>query len=352
MSAKLAFLTKNRYNLEQRQLYNIERLIFFYITLILFLFVIIIRPSAGADLRDIRIGEYKSFTRIVFEFNKEFSLKLPVNTDENKVIISFSQTRKALKRNILFNKSGPVMGIEFFQKQSHLTAVIILEWPYFRIKSFPLSNPARYVIDIYKIKSQDIISSLLVSPLKAKAILPISQLNIVPNKDKPLADKDKHPGKKIAKRSDISLPVELIYSPFKKVSDSEQMPINFKTAFTVENLSPKQDLSQTKVKEPVGNIDSLQHDSEKEKTGLQDNLKSVIQKNAYYGNIQYYLIIILIIITIIIIVLLCIIIIHKGTSPKNRRTAEPVDPLNSAIQKIAMLDEKIKKQLNKYDEVK
>ncbi len=352
MSAKLEFLTKNRYNLVQRQLYNIERLIFFYITLILFLFVIIIRSAAGADLRDIRIGEYKSFTRIVFEFNKEFSVKLPVNTDENKVIINFSQTGKALKRNISFDKSGPVMGIEFFQKQSNLTAVIILEWPDFRIKFFPLSKPARYVIDIYKIKSQDIISSLLISPLKAKAILPVSQLNIVPNKDKPLADKDKHLEKKVAKRSDISLPVELVDSPFEKLPDSDQMPISLKTIFTVENLSPKPDLSQTKVNEPAENIDSLQHDGEKEKTGLQDNLKSVIQKNAYYGDIQYYLIIILIIITIIIIVLLCIIIIHKGTSPKNRRTAEPVDPLNSAIQKIAMLDEKIKKQLNKYDEVK
>ena len=352
MLTKLKFLTNNRYNLEQKQLYNIEYLIFFYITVTLFLSAIIIRPSAGADLQDIRIGEYKSFTRIVFEFNKEFSLKVPVNTDKNKVIISFSQTRKALKRNISFDKSGPVMGIEFFQKQSNLTAVIIIEWSDFRIKSFPLSKPARYVIDIYKIKSHDIISPLLISPLKAKAILPIPQLNIVQSKDKPLKDNDKQLEKKIAKTVDISLPLELVDSPPEKLPDSEQMPINLKTAFTAEDLSSQSDLSQTKVKEPAENIDSLQQNGEKEKTGLQGNFKSAIQKNSYYNNIQYYLIIILIIITIIIIGLLCVIIINKGTYPKNRRVSNPADPLNSTIQKIATLDEKIKKQFNKYDEVK
>lgn len=111
--------------------------------------------ARAASLRDIRTGKHEKFTRVVFEFEDSVLFESPVIKGKGKFSVIFLDSSTTLPRLTSF-KTGPIQlvhSIEFVREKSNLTANVRLSFPYFILKSFPLSNPNRIVVDVYQVVS-------------------------------------------------------------------------------------------------------------------------------------------------------------------------------------------------------
>jgi hypothetical protein len=118
------------------------------IALILLWFTVL--PADAGQLKYIRVGEYESFTRIVFEFESTVKFKGPEIKSPGQISVDFFDTatdNPALQK--IRDKAKHIEKIEFVQKKSVLTANISLTPSSFNLKSWYLFTPDRLVLDIY-----------------------------------------------------------------------------------------------------------------------------------------------------------------------------------------------------------
>ena len=108
-------------------------------------------PAAdAAQLRYIRVGEYESLTRIVFEFDSSVKFTGPEIGGPGQVSVDFFDTttdNPALQK--MRDRSGRIEKIEFAQRKSVLTTRIGLTSSSFNLKTFYLFTPDRVVLDLY-----------------------------------------------------------------------------------------------------------------------------------------------------------------------------------------------------------
>jgi len=88
-----------------------------------------------------------------------------------------------------------IQSVELIQEESRLTANIMLSFPYFKLKTFSLSNPDRFIIDAYRMssppKTSELVDSLQAGPLDTAPDTEES-LNAKPDTEEPLhAEPDK-----------------------------------------------------------------------------------------------------------------------------------------------------------------
>jgi hypothetical protein len=138
--------------------------------------------AQAANLKYVRAGEHGSFTRVVFEFQGMVQSTEPDIIGIGKFSVIFSDMTTALPRKTLNKTTKGIQSVELIQKESRLTATTTLSFPYFKLKTFSLSNPDRLVIDVYKMSSPPTTSHLEES-LKVKPI------NIKPDTEEPLQAK-------------------------------------------------------------------------------------------------------------------------------------------------------------------
>lgn len=134
--------------------------------------------AKAANLKDVRTGKHEKFTRIVFEFKDNVLFENPEIKGKGNFSVIFLDSSTTLPRLTLF-KTGPiqlVQSIEFVQQKSNLIANVRLSFPYFILKSFPLSGPNRIVIDAYQVSStpekSESNESLLEKPLTETSTTP------------------------------------------------------------------------------------------------------------------------------------------------------------------------------------
>jgi hypothetical protein len=111
--------------------------------------------AQAANLRDVRTGKHEKFTRVVFEFQDNVLFESPEIKGKGKFSLVFLDSSTNLPRLTLF-KTGPiqfVQSIEFVPQKPNLTANVQLSFPYFILKTFPLSGPNRVVVDVYQVFS-------------------------------------------------------------------------------------------------------------------------------------------------------------------------------------------------------
>ena len=107
-------------------------------------------PADAAQLMYIRVGEYESMTRLVFEFDGRVKFKGPQIRGPGRVEVDFIETMPvspALQK--MRDRSKHIEKIEFVQNKSFLRANIGLASSSFNLKSFYLFTPDRLVLDIY-----------------------------------------------------------------------------------------------------------------------------------------------------------------------------------------------------------
>jgi len=118
------------------------------IALMMLLFTV--AAADASQLKYIRVGEYESLTRIVFEFGSTVKFKGPEIKSPGQISVDFldaTTDNPALQK--MRDRAGRIEKIEFVQKKSVLTANISLTSPSFNLKPFYLFTPDRFVLDIY-----------------------------------------------------------------------------------------------------------------------------------------------------------------------------------------------------------
>ena len=106
--------------------------------------------SDAAQLKYIRVGEYESMTRIVFEFESNVKFNGPEKKSPGQISVDFLDTttdNPALQK--IRDRARRIEKIEFVQRRNILTANISLTASFFDLKSFYLFTPDRFVLDIY-----------------------------------------------------------------------------------------------------------------------------------------------------------------------------------------------------------
>jgi hypothetical protein len=77
--------------------------------------------AAGSSLRDIRIGEYDGFTRIVFELDTPVTSQTINPQDAGQLLVTLGNTTPRLVRKIPVERSAHVRDIQFWQRRGNLT---------------------------------------------------------------------------------------------------------------------------------------------------------------------------------------------------------------------------------------
>lgn len=109
-----------------------------------------------ADLKYVRAGEHGSFTRVVFEFQGMVRSRAPTIMGRGNFNVIFFDLTTTLPRQILNRTTKGIQSVELIREESRLTANITLSFPYFKLKTFSLSNPDRFIIDAYRMSSPPI----------------------------------------------------------------------------------------------------------------------------------------------------------------------------------------------------
>ena len=107
--------------------------------------------AEAATLKGTRAGDHDDFTRIVFEFENIASFMEPVKGRDGKLSVVFPNTTTTLPSPIIYGTTTKVEEIQLYQRDSILAANIKLSIPYFKVRSYLLTHPDRYVIDIFSI---------------------------------------------------------------------------------------------------------------------------------------------------------------------------------------------------------
>lgn len=105
--------------------------------------------SYAALLKDIRVGEYNGFTRIVFELDAPAEPeKIELGADQRLAVV-FRNTTADLIRKIPVDRSPHIDNIQIWEKGNRLTALLAFDFDGFGHKSFSLTDPPRLVLDVH-----------------------------------------------------------------------------------------------------------------------------------------------------------------------------------------------------------
>lgn len=114
-----------------------------------------VRSAEAAQLKNIRIGEHKTFTRIVFDFQNPVRFREPIIKDRGELSVVFldSTITTAMRLQKSRVRAKRVHAIKLTQQGSNLNANITLYSASFKLKHFPLFSPDRVVMDIYWVET-------------------------------------------------------------------------------------------------------------------------------------------------------------------------------------------------------
>lgn len=291
------------------------------------LFLLQVRSAEAASLRYIRIGEHETFTRIVFEFHGPVRFKDPVIKGRGKISVVFLDTTTALPRQILSEATKRVDAIEFIQQESYLTAQIALSFPYFKLKSFSLSNPERVVLDVSRMSTPPKDVAFQESVHKK----PTERVLTQPAEKKPTASPERPVVGQTGKH--LEKPSKILNKPAMHGTQEyfERLPRDITKQAPAQPKEPKTAVAQKASQVPAPEDESL-------------------PPSRRYGHLEIYLLAILIVLSIIIIVLLTFIFFQKRHGLDQRHLGGTLDGVLKANETIAAIDVRIKDEFKKYDQ--
>ena len=105
--------------------------------------------SFAARLKDIRIGEYEKFTRIVFESDIDPVDAQILASPPGQLTVVFKDTRPAFIRKIPIDRGHFIKDLQIRVQKDQLAIVLDLGRQYERWKTFELGNPPRLALDVF-----------------------------------------------------------------------------------------------------------------------------------------------------------------------------------------------------------
>ena len=288
--------------------------------------IILVFSTQAALLKDIRIGEYDKFTRIVFELDSPTKPEHIVRISSGQLSVVFADTSAELIRKIPVERSRHIKSIQLWDKTNQLSAVFSFDFEHFRHESFPLNDPPRIVLDIQPLAiAPESISAGPPSESKASGeTLAQVAKSKVSESSSFMVRKSPVP---VGEMNRAGTGAEPDNSPSLAVSPKNDPMIPSTRTSDLDYRDNKTDEPQIKVPVPV-------HQKPATRT----------------SRLQFYLVVALVLITIAILVLLLLMLLSRRRWANDEPHLKPKEFLKDQDKHIASLDARIKEQLKRYEE--
>lgn len=269
-------------------------------------------PSYAAKLRDIRVGEYGTYTRIVFEHGDTIQHETLRPLTSGQLSVVFPDTELDLVRKIPMDRSNRLKEMKIWQRQNELSLVLTFAFEHFRYELFRIDQPKRLVLDVYPM-TPPATTSLSKPESKAAHTAP--------------GNKDENP--------DAQPPTDKI----------ETTAVQQKSNDMSDQLS-----SAPKPPAPAKTIESepapdQQHHPARQVQKTEPPPQPAVQP----WRLQHYLSIGLVILTLVILVLLLVMLVSKNRWANFGPQIKPNDFLDRQNERIAALDAQIQEQLKHFE---
>ncbi len=278
----------------------------------------------AALLKDIRIGEYEGFTRIVFELDTPGNAPHIQPQSDGTLTVSFDGTQPKLKRKIPVKRSEHVERMKFWHRQGRLSTIFQFDFKHFRFETFPLENPPRIVLDIH--------------PLADKPMFPAEPMTMVdaPSEAQPVSPSVQTPAGKTETKA-----VSQAQKSQEMETRSPKVPVGQPPATSVAK-------SEAEIRQPSMTTSTVESPA---KLPTHTKVGSDIAREPPKSNLlQFYLVIALVVITIVILALLLLMLLarHRWTGEKDVPNVN--EYLKNQDQHIASINARIQEQLKRYEE--
>lgn len=283
----------------------------------------------AAQLNDVRVGVYDTFTRIVFEFNGPVQFQDPILRGQGAFTVKFINSESALPDRPLQAKTKRLTFLRLSRQATHLVADIGLSFAHLKLKAFALTGPQRVVVDAYETKPPP-------APITIKDVVVKESMRPAagPSAKTAQAPADRRPTPpKAAPVPDTPAPRQAVQAKtVKSAPKPKTAPTPAKPTQTVaQRQPPKRAAVETK---------STQIKTKRAKKAEAPFLTQRIQR---------YLTIALIVIGCGIVILIGFILLQKRRPPKAVTRAQGDDVLQSTEDVLTAIDAKIKEKLKTYD---
>lgn len=106
-------------------------------------------PIQAGWLSDVRIGEYDTHTRVVFEFSTLPDADTIETGGPDLLFVRLGDTQPDLRRKLSIEPASRIADVRLYRRQATLSAQLHLKYPPSRFDSFRLENPPRLVVDLF-----------------------------------------------------------------------------------------------------------------------------------------------------------------------------------------------------------
>ncbi len=290
-----------------------------------FVLVVLICTAQASLLRDIRVGEYENFTRVVFEFDEPTEPEQIVSRSAGQLTVVFAGTSAELTRKIPVERSRRIKTLQIWDKKSHLSAVLSFNFVRLRHQLFPLNNPPRIVLDIQPLDSTpDTTTEMAPAALKSNG--------------------GKQPQ---VPESTLSGPADSeVQESSPAVQETEQRDAGVKP----DNQTLP--ISNTNIEAgPAAQDSGIKNRGETAAETPNPAPMAGARKPAKQsGRLQFYLVVGLVLITIVILLLLLLMLLSKNRWAEDKTRLNSREILRKQDKHIASLDARIQEQLKRYEE--
>jgi len=291
-----------------------------------FVVIIFIYTTQAAQLKDIRIGEYDKFTRIVFELDSPAEPEQIVLISSGLLSVVLANTSAEFIRKIPVERSRHIRSIQIWDKSNQLSVVFSFDFEHFRHESFPLKDPPRIVLDIQPVPIAPE-SAFTAPPAESKVKGETLDQEAESKTPEPFSLKVRESPVPVGELNPASTGTEPTNSPSLAVSPKNKPTIPVDRTSDLDFRGKKTDEHQIKASVPSH-----------QKLGKQAS------------RLQFYLVVVLVLITIAILVILLLMLVSRRRWATDQTHLEPKEFLKDQDKHIASLDARIKEQLKRYEE--
>ncbi len=323
-------------------LLNLKNRIIFPILCAGFVLIAWTCPSNAALLKDIRVGEYETHTRIVFEFSDILAPETIRPLTSGQLSVVFPDTGLDLIRKIPMDRSRRLKDIKIWQRKNELSLVLTFAFEHFRYELSKIGQPKRLLLDIYRLTTPE--TSSLPVPEETAAPAASTKAAEVPDAQPPAEKLETGP---VDKREPTFSTEAEPSSIDRNAGSNERPPIRQDENGISQQMTTPQ-------KSPVSAEPTGPEPAPAPKLEPPKQARTAVPPSEPAprpGRLQYYLVIGLIILTLVILVLLLIMLVFKSRWVNSSSPIKPGDLLARQDERIAALDAKIQEQLKRFDRV-
>jgi hypothetical protein len=296
----------------------------------------LVSPVQATNLKDIRIGEYTDYTRVVFEFDKPIDQEDRIVLTNSRMTLMFQEAEPHLVRKIPFHRSKRINNLQIWVEDNKLSIVFLFEFAISRYETFRMRDPFRIALDIYP----------------QIGTVTDNKASIIETKQEPIANS--------GTETLITMSASGKETPLKNQQASPIASASIKPEIAGSTLASGDPDFGTAIALPPQSNGSQRSDDDfvlsQTQPPNQNNIplvfsdQSKAESKSPTSSLQYYLIIALVILTIVILGLLMMMLMARNRWTDDNKPAQIKNLLKQQDDRIASLNERIEEQLKRYDE--